>query len=120
MPELDSGKTAAAAQEISDAPQAGHVLVQPYSVAAVRDAAFPSYRACFHDNETGASQSEAPQMDKVKVVAKTLKRAVKRHRRYDDAVLQRDFTHPERLEQLRLCLGCGLRCESAHADAFAG
>jgi len=60
MPKLNTGNRSETVQKIGDFSKILHMRVQPYSVAAMRDASVAANRRRLHNYESGAAQREAP------------------------------------------------------------
>ena len=86
MRQLNAGNRSLGLQKARDTGQIGDVVIMPDAEVAGRaPAPFLDGRGLTED-EAGAPQGKAPEMDKVPVVGETVRRPILAHRRYCDAI----------------------------------
>jgi len=92
-------------EEAGDAFELGDVLVFPDAEVAGGDAGFGADGVCFGDDEAGAANGAASEVDEVPIVGKTVDRGVFAHGGDGDAIGQSEATELERGEEMVRWLG---------------
>jgi hypothetical protein len=92
-------------EEASDAFELGDVLVFPDAEVAGGDAAFGADGVCFGDDEAGAANGAASEVDEVPIVGKSVDGGVFAHWGDGDAVGQSKAAELERGEEVSRWLG---------------
>ena len=97
--QLQAWHGALGGDETGDALQWGYLLVIPQAEVFGGDTPVRGYRCGFGNDQAGATDGAAAQMDKVPVVGQAIDGGILSHRRDRDAVGQRQLTQGVRLEQ---------------------
>lgn len=87
-------------EEGGDAFELGDVLVFPDAEVAWGDAGFGAYGVGFGDDESGAANGAASEVDEVPIVGKTVDRGVFAHGGDGDAVGKSEAAELERSEEV--------------------
>ena len=118
-------------EEAGDAFELGDVLVFPDAEVAGGDAGFGADGVCFGDDEAGAANGAASEVDEVPIVGKTVDRGVFAHGGDGDSVGKSETSELERREEvvrwlshsysmLRSGFGCRAKRTAARIKSSCG
>ena len=91
--ELNSGDGSLPQQKLGDAREEGDVVVFPDAEILRADAAYGGDGAGFGEDQRGAADGAAAEMDEMPVVRKAIAAGILAHGRDDDAVAQEDLAN---------------------------